>query len=190
MMTDDGKQWRVLLSLDGNGLSPLRKVYGELVEILRSGEPLMPELRDALANALERGQIGGPGVRLKIEAEAGFFRAIGTIESDKRLLDWGRHIAIERASGRSFEGIYRDLGKPEFREEFAVSVDDVRDYGLRARSLFSEFEAFSEARRRELEALLGATDGDLLSDDDFYYPARALFTEAKVGLHEQWPGAE
>jgi hypothetical protein len=179
-MRDDGKQWRVALSLDGQGTSTLEQTTRWLIEVLRSGDRLAPHLRDALALALERGQINSAGVRVLIQAEPGYFKALSTMASDKRLIDAGRYIAKQSQTGRSYESIYRDLS-----EMFGVS--DVRDFGIRARKIFMEFRAYCDLNAERIERECGYDPrGNGLDEDDCYYPARAKFAEAKIDLYKDW----
>ena len=171
-------QWRVATSLDGQGLESLEKTCRQLAEILRSEDPLIMPLREALAAALERDQTDEPGVRISVKGDAGYFKALGTVASEKRLLEAGRYIEAEVMKDRSYRAIYKDLPA-------MFGIADETDYGIRARKLFKEFREFCEARPELVEesgAMLEGGTNDVMSDEDYFYYSRAVFTEQRAGL--------
>ncbi len=163
---------RMTIALNGLSLMSLPEIYSQLVGFLRSGEPLPDKFRVALADAIERGQDDAEGVRLKLEAGAGYFKGMTIYQAQRRLIDAGKFIDQERRKGCTFTAIYALLP-----ENFGIV--DGPDYGKRARKTYTEFLQFCASDDPDLcrgKSFWGS-DGD-----DFLAFAEQRFAEIRAGF--------
>lgn len=171
------KPFRLASTLEGCGSQTLAQTYSDFIDLLRSDEPLGADLREAIANALERGQINGSGVRLRIEADGQFFKAMASMESDDKLIDAGLYIARERKKKRSISSIARDLPA-------MFNIDDGVDYARRARKLYDHFQRWIEANIDDLFDINGdlAHHGyeDYDNEDDGFEMAKSEYLLKRV----------
>ena len=163
---------RLANALDGQSLMTLHEIYQQLVGFLRSAEPLPNTFRCALADAIERGQDDGEGVRLRLEASAAYFRGMRTYQAQRKLIGAGRFIEQEQRKGRNFTAIYADL--PE-----AFGIVDGSDYGKRARKTYNEFLLFCDSSDPAIchERKYWGPD-----DDNFIAFAEQRFAEIRAGF--------
>jgi hypothetical protein len=172
--------YRIVGALDGTGVLSLAETYQQIVDYLRSNTPLDDTVRQALADAIERGGDDSDGVRLKIEAHGLHFKQLLRRNALRSLLDAAAWIVTEHKAGNSYKQIYVQLPN-----QFPAITDGV-DYGRRARKLFNEFIEFAKSNNQPVVDIVGAFpagfDSDPLENDDYFVFAAMQFCEQKVGM--------
>lgn len=178
-MKDDFKpdlQLMATVQLQGSGTATQAQTYGFLIDALRSDEPLSQSLRESLAAALEAAQTGQGLVRLRLEAQEGYFKSLSTITANKRLLKAGHFLETEKAKGRSYQSLHDELSD-------RFGVEDAATYSRRARAFYKSYIAFLASDHPALDlARQMAGNYSLIEDADARAYTFSKFSELNSGF--------
>lgn len=171
---------RIQRTLEADPSFTLDQTYADLIALLRSGDPLGQELRDALADALDRGQLDQKGcVRIKIEADDPHFTRIRNAQAlEKRLLA-GLLVARGPHMGRKpFE--IRKIVEAEFSKQNAVEYIKAakKSYGhfrLWLEANYSKDDVFGWRQTNDIFSFEGSDDPE---EDDYVHEALSLYMMA------------
>lgn len=168
---------RVRMTLLGDPSFTLANTYHDFISLLRSGDVLDQSLRDAIAYALERGQIDQKGgVRLKIESDGDWFKRIDNIDRLEKSLEAGLFMARQRHKGTSQIDVLQGLA-----DRFGKA--DVIDYAKRSKTVYRSFLTWLEENHGVVDIFDWRTKNDIRSfersddfeEDDYFFEARSVY---------------
>lgn len=174
------RPFRIQRTLESDQSFTLAQTYGDLIALLRSGDPLDQELRNALAAGFERGQIEQKGcVRIKIEADGLHFKRISDAETLERRLQAGLFVAREKHKGlKPFEirkGVEAEFSKQNAEEYIKSANKSYGHFRLWLEANYTKDDVFGWRPTNDIFSFEGSDEPEEL---DYFHEALSLYMMA------------